>query len=314
MRVPTTTYTDAFTNNLNTLRARQSALQNQATTGLRVTAPSDDPAAMQSALNLVANKSSAQQYTANVTALQDRSTQIFNVLQSLQSLARQASVDATTAGNGTISLENKSGLVADLNGLINNALDLANTKDAVTGAGIFGGTSGAAKPFTATTDAAGHVTAVTYNGNSSVNAAEISPGGSVAVDVPGANSGASGAHGLFTDARSGADFFGNLIRLRDNIAAGNTSAINSTDMPAMQKDSDNLIYHVGAVGAAQTRLDLTATTLQNQLSALDKNISNATSADLVQTIVQLNQAQNSYQAALQSGSKIMQLSILNYIQ
>ena len=32
------------------------------------------------------------------------------------------------------------------------------------------------------------------------------------------------------------------------------------------------------------------------------------------TMVQLNQAQTSYQAALQSGAKIMQLSLLKYIQ
>jgi flagellin-like hook-associated protein FlgL len=34
----------------------------------------------------------------------------------------------------------------------------------------------------------------------------------------------------------------------------------------------------------------------------------------VQTVVQLNQAQTAYQAALQSGAKIMQLSLLNFIQ
>jgi flagellar hook-associated protein 3 FlgL len=314
MRVPSTTYTEAFTNDLNTLRARQSALQNQATTGLRVSAPGDDPAAMQSALNLVANKSAAQQYNANVTALQDRTGQIFSVLQSLTSLAKQAGADATTAGNGIISLESKSGLIANLNGLIKSAVDLANTQDATTGEGIFGGTSGVARPFTMTTDAAGLVTAVTYGGNNSTNTTEISSGAPITVDIPGANAAGSGARGLFKDSASGADFFANLIKLRDDIAAGNTSAVATTDTAALQKDSDNLIYHVGAIGAAQTRLDLTATTLQNQISALDKNISNATSTDLVQTIVQLNQAQNSYQAALQSGTKIMQLSILNYIQ
>ena len=37
-------------------------------------------------------------------------------------------------------------------------------------------------------------------------------------------------------------------------------------------------------------------------------------ADLVQTYTELTKAQNSYQAALQSGAKIMQLSLLNYIQ
>jgi flagellar hook-associated protein 3 FlgL len=314
MRVPTTSYTDAFTNDLNTLRARQSALQSQATTGLRVSAPGDDPAAMQSALNLVANKTTAQQHAANVTALQDRTNLLFNALQSLTNLSKQASADATTAGNGTISQANKSGLLGDLNGLIKSALDLANSKDPVTGAGIFGGTSGVTQPFAATLDASGNVTSVAYSGDSSVNSVEISKGATITVDIPGANTALTGARGLFTDKQSGADFFTHLIQLRDDVAAGNTSAITATDMAAMQKDSDNLIYHVGAVGAAQTRLDLTATTLQNQLSALDKNISDATNADLVQTMVQLNQAQNSYQAALQSGVKIMQLSILNYIQ
>jgi flagellin-like hook-associated protein FlgL len=42
-------------------------------------------------------------------------------------------------------------------------------------------------------------------------------------------------------------------------------------------------------------------------------ITNASSANLVNTMVQLNQAQTAYQAALESGSKIMSLSLLNYL-
>ena len=313
MRVPTTTYTDAFVSELNTLRSRQSALQNQATTGLRVSSASDDPAAMQNALSLMADKSTAQQHGANVTALQDRTTQIYNVLQSLQKISSQAGELAVAVTN-VLTPEAKSPLIKQLNGLIEQALSAANTKDSLTGAGIFGGTSGSAAPFTATYDSSGNVTAVSYAGNDAVNAVEIGQGATVAVDVPGANTSGSGARGVFTDSRSGADFFANLIKLRDDIVAGNSAAIPTTDAAALQKDSDNIIFHVGSLGAQQTRLDLAATTLQNRMSALDKNISDATSADLVQTIVQLNQAQNSYQAALQSGSKIMQLSILNYIQ
>jgi flagellar hook-associated protein 3 FlgL len=310
MRVPTTTYTETFTNDLNTLRARQSALQQQATTGLRVTAPGDDPAAMQSALNLVADKTAAQQYNANLNALQDRSTQIYNALSALQQISSSVGEYVTAAG-GTA--PNTASLVTNLNQLINHALDLANTKDPTTGKGIFGGTSGSAAPFVATRDSDGQVTSVSYAGNNAVNAVEIGKGATISVDLPGANPAASGAHGLFQDTRNGADFFANLIKLRDDIAAGNTSAVTGPDTAALRKDSDNLLYQISNVGATQTRLNLTATTLQNQLSALDKNISDATSADLVQTLVQLSQAQNSYQAALQSGAKIMQLSILNYI-
>ena len=63
----------------------------------------------------------------------------------------------------------------------------------------------------------------------------------------------------------------------------------------------------------QSRLNLAATITSNSSQSLDKMISDASSADVVQTMVQLNQAQTAYQAALQSGAKIMQLSILNYL-
>lgn len=312
MRVPTTTYSDSFSNDLNTLRSRQAALQSQITSGLRVTSASDDPAAMHNALNFVASKNAAKQFSANVTAAQERSTQIFNALQSLTQIVQKAGEDGTSSGG--LSADKRTALVSDLNALIDHALEVANTKDPVTGAGIFGGTSGATQPFTATRDAQGHVTSVAYGGNSSVNSVEISKGNTITVDVAGTNPASSGPRGLFADAQSGADLFANLIQLRDDIAAGNSSSVTATDMPALQKVSDNLIYHVGAVGAAQTRLDFATTALQNQLSALDKNISDATSADIYQTALQLQQAQTSYQAALQSGVKIMQLSILNYIQ
>jgi len=314
MRVPSNNYSESLVNQLNTLRSRQYNLQNQVASGLKVSAPSDDPAAMANTLNMSADKAAAKQYSSNIGTLQDRAANIYNVLQKLQNISTQAGADAISAtSDPNAKVETKTTLLADLNSYLKQALELANTKDPVTGKPLFGGTSGSTAPFTATKDADGNITAVAYSGNSSVNQVAIGANATVSVDVPGVNTTGSGVPGLFGDSRSGADFFQNLINLRDHIAAGNTTAIASTDKAALEKDSDNLLYHISNNGVTQTRLDLTSTVLQNSLSALDKNISNQTSADLVETMVQLNQAQNSYQAALQSGAKIMQLSILNYL-
>ena len=314
MRVPSNNYSESLVNQLNTLRSRQYNLQNQVASGLKVSAPSDDPAAMTNTLNMSADKAAAKQYSSNIGTLQDRANGIFNVLQSLQTISSQAGADAVSAANDAgATPETKATLLADLNALLKQAVELANTKDPVTGKALFGGTAGGTSPFTATKDADGNITAVAYSGNSSVNQVAIGANATVSVDVPGVNTSGSGARGLFGDSRSGADFFQNLINLRDHIASGNTTAIASTDKAALEKDSDNLLYHISNNGVTQTRLNLTSTVLQNNLSALDKNISNQTSADLVETMVQLNQAQNTYQAALQSGAKIMQLSILNYL-
>jgi flagellin-like hook-associated protein FlgL len=46
---------------------------------------------------------------------------------------------------------------------------------------------------------------------------------------------------------------------------------------------------------------------------LTTDISNASGADLAQTLTELSQTQTAYQAALASSASIMQLSILNYI-
>ena len=63
----------------------------------------------------------------------------------------------------------------------------------------------------------------------------------------------------------------------------------------------------------QNQLTAAATFATNNSSTLNTMVSNQSSANLVQTMMQLNQAQNAYQAALQSGAKIMQMSLLNYL-
>ena len=322
MRIATHAYTDAMVNQYNLLSAKQFTLQNQVSTGLRVSSASDDPAAMQNALNLVSTKSAQTQYGKNIATLQDRATQIYNVLQSLQTMSSNVGELTTQAGNAQTSDASLTDYVGQLNGYINDAVKLANTKDATTGNYLFAGTKNDAAPFTAVKDANGNITSVTYNGNGAVNQTEIGSGDSTSVDVPGVNATTSGTPGLFADAASGANFFNNLIKLRDDISANigvtipnkNISSITGADTDALKKDSNNLLYHISNNGVVQSRLDVANTQLTNNIGTLNTSISNQTSADLVQTITQLNQAQNSYQAALQSGAKIMQLSILNYIQ
>ena len=168
-------------------------------------------------------------------------------------------------------------------------------------------------PYAVTTDANGNITGVTYQGNASVNQVEIASGMTVSVDVPGENTTGTGPRGLITDATSGADLFNHLIALQNDLASGNTTAISGTDNTNLQNDENNLLYQIANNGAIQTRLNNAATFATNQTSQLNQQISNSSGADLVQTMVQLNQAQTAYQAALQSSAQIMYLSILDFM-
>jgi flagellar hook-associated protein 3 FlgL len=314
MRVATNSYTDAMLDQFNTLVARQDTLQSQVSTGLSVQAPSDNPVAMQNTLNYLANNATQQQYSANISTLQSRADTVDNVLQSLQSASSQASQIATSAGNTTTNSPTQLATYADqVNQLINQVVTAANTQDPATGQYLFGGTASGTPPYTTTTDANGEVTAATYNGNGTVNQVPIGSNLTATVDIPGANTGATGARGLITDQQSGADFLNHLISLRNDLQAGDTAAIAGTDTGNLQHDENNIAFQVANNGVQQTKLTAAASFATNNTQSLNQQISNASSANLVNVMVQLSQAQTAYQAALESGSKIMSLSLLNYM-
>ncbi len=313
MRVATDSYTNTMLNEFSLLKQQQINLQNQVSTGLSVQAPSDNPAAMQTTLSDLASQATQQQYSSNISTVQAQANSIYSVLQSLQTITSQANTIVTEAGNSTNSQTDLNNYATQVNALIQQALQLVNTQDPATGQYLFGGTSSGQPPFKAATDANGNVTGVTYQGNSSVNQTQVGAGVTVAVDVPGANSSGSGAYGLITDSRTGGDLFNHLIQLQQDLKSGNTSAITSTDGKNLQNDEDNMTYQVANNGNVQARLNTAASLAGTQTTALTTDISNASGADLVQTLSDLNQTQTAYQAALESSASIMQLSILNYI-
>jgi flagellar hook-associated protein 3 FlgL len=314
MRIATNAYTDSMLSQFNSLASQQYTLQNQVSTGLSVSKPSDNPTAMANTLNYLANQSTQTQYSANIATLQTRATNVDGVLQSLQTISSRAGEIATSAGSATNSQSDLNNYADEVNQLINQVVNAANTKDPSTGKYLFGGTASTSAPFTTTTDANGQVTGVTYNGNSSVNQAQIGAGLTASADIPGANTSGTGPRGLITDSASGADFLNHLISLRDNLTSGNTTAITNTDSANLQKDENNIAYQVANNGVIQNQLTTASSFASSNSTSLSQMISNSSSADLMNTMVQLNQAQTSYQAALQSGAKIMQLSLLNYIQ
>jgi flagellar hook-associated protein 3 FlgL len=314
MRVATGAYTNVMLDQFNTLAAKQYTLQNQVSSGLAVQAPSDNPTAMQNTLDYDAQKAAQTQYSSNITTLQSRANSVYSALQSLQTISSRAGEIATSAASATTSSADLTNYATEVNSLINEVVSAANTKDPATGKYLFGGTASGTPPYTTTTDANGEVTAATYNGNADVNQSAIADGQTAAVDIPGANTSSTGARGLITDSQSGADFLNHLISLRDDLQSGDTTAITATDSTNLQKDENNIAYQVANNGVVQNQLSAAATLATNNTQSLDSMITTASSANLMQTMVQLSSAQTAYQAALESGTKIMQLSILNYIQ
>jgi flagellar hook-associated protein 3 FlgL len=304
MRIAGTSYSDSMANQINLLAARQYKLQNQATTGQSITAPEDDPAGMVQALGLQADGASVAQYAQNISTLQNRSDLVANALQQLKTISDRIG-ELATQSDDTASPTQLQANATETTQLIKQAADVMNTKDGDNY--LFGGTASGQPPYVVATDANGTVTGVTYKGNASVAETEIGQNITVSVDVPGANNSGSGARGVISDSRYGADFFNHLISFQNNLLAGDKSAIATTDRPALGKDEDNFIYQIAENGAVGARLVAGASAASAKQSSLNASLNNVAGADLTQTITQLTQASNAYQIAMQSSASIMQM-------
>jgi flagellar hook-associated protein 3 FlgL len=311
MRVTSNTFPDSLVNQLANLTLRQNRLQDMAASGQRVRLLEDDPIAMQRVLNLQTEAKSVAQYQRNASTLRAQAQATYEVMRGLKKVSDRAGELAVLA-DGTKSPDQLKIYANEVTQLIKQAVQTANGK--FRSDYLLSGTRSDQAPFVMTTDADGLVTSVTYQGNSSVALAEVADGLTLSAQSVGANSTGSGPRGLITDSRSGADFFNHLISLQNNLLAGNTAAIASSDLPQLGKDEENLALSVGENGIVQSRLDMATEAASQRALSLEGLVSNEADADLTQTLVRLNQTQTAYQAALQSGTRLLSTSLLDYLR
>lgn len=311
MRVTGTMFVESLTGQLARLTTRQSRLQQQAATGQRVTRPEDDPGSMRRVLDLQAESRAVEQRQRNIASLKEQASVAYGAMSSLQKVSDRAGEIAVLA-DGTKSPEELRHYAAEVTQLIHQAVQLANTKHR--GDYVFAGTRTDQAAFAETTNASGQVTAVAYQGNTSEAEVEVAEGMTVAARIVGANTTGTGARGLFADSAAGADFFNHLIALQNALQAGDPAAVRSNVLPALQRDEDNFLHHIAKNGAVQARLEATDTIASSRLFSVEQLVSAEADADLAQTIVRLNETQNAYRAALQTGGTILNQSLLDYLR
>ena len=173
MRVTQSLNQTQFLSALDTLESNLSQTQNQVSSGLNFTSPSQDPIAAGAVNNYDQALAQSQQYTANgnsaQTSLQTEDTalsQLQNQLQSLRSLALEAN-------SGTQTGEDLTAIAEQATQIQNSLLTLANTQDG-NGQYIFSGFASQTQPFSLT------ATGASYAGDQGQNQIQIAAGQTLA--------------------------------------------------------------------------------------------------------------------------------------
>jgi flagellar hook-associated protein 3 FlgL len=163
-------------------QAKLAKLQQQISSGVRITKPSDDPAASSRILEMEQNISLKLQYQVNIGLAEVRLEVEETTLASVETMVFRLRELAIQGNNGTLDSNAQQAISQEIRERLDELLALANTRDR-NGDFLFAGYQSLTQPFTEVQT--GSVTHVVYNGDQGQRSLQISETRQVRVDDPG---------------------------------------------------------------------------------------------------------------------------------
>jgi len=292
--------------NLQLKLSEMSDLQARMSGGKVITKPSDDPGGTAAALQLRAEKRATEQYARNIdnglgwlTVADDTIQTAVKALHEARDLTVQAS------NTGTMNEVTREAIATALEGIRDSLLAQANSE--YLGRSIFAGTSDAAAAFTGPDG----VPPYSYNGVAGATVERrIASDTTVRADVDGAavfGVGAWDADGPGT----GGSVFGLIDQIATEVRAGAevTTRLGDLDdrLNAMLSQLADVGSRYGILDDARSANEKAVTDLKGQLSAIED-------IDLAEVLVELQSQEVAYQAALGATARVLQPSLLDFLQ
>jgi flagellar hook-associated protein 3 FlgL len=279
---------------LRNVTTKLSTSEQQLSSGYKLNQPSDDPYGASQALKLRADLASNQQYQSNVQDANSWQNVADTALGDIGDSIQRARDLVLQGANDTNAASDRQAIVTELNQLIDSIKTDANTQYA--GRYIFSGTQTNTQPYQLGTNDA-------YSGNTATITREIGVGVQVAINQPGSS--------IIGDDTSG--LLATLRGIVTDLQSGNTNALSTTDLDALDSANDQLLNARAQVGALSNRLTTATNRLQSTEQSTTQLLSNVQDADMTQVMINFSTQQAAYQAALRAGAQIIQPSLMDFL-
>lgn len=284
---------------LSSLREAIAQMQDQVTTGKRFQNPSDDPVAANGVLRNDSQQRAITQYRTGIATAKRRVDLEDGVLQQLNDILGRAREIAVQQGDSTASSQARQQAVSEVNGLISQVVSLANTKDA--DEFLFGGAQSTTAPYAV--DITNPNYGFTTGGASGTRAIEIGSGDRIIAHHDGATIFGTAAGGLLKS----------LTDLNTALQSGVATNVAGT-LQGLDTATQKLQGLVAETGARGARLDMADTNLGAFSSQLAASSSTLQDADLAAAMTALVSRQTSYQAAMAATSRVLSMSLVQYLK
>ncbi|MGI6128470.1 MAG: flagellar hook-associated protein FlgL [bacterium] len=304
MRVTQGMINTTFKRDLNYNLRQLAKYQHQLAVGKRISRPSDDPVGIVHSLRLRADLDDIATYSTNVDHALSWLGSTEDALLHASDIIQRVSDLAIAGANGTNPKAALDAIADEIDQLLEHMVQIANSSQA--GQYLFGGTKTKAAagetyvPFELIRED-GKPSYVQYNGNDTARATEIGAGIEFTYNVTGKQA--------FSD-----DIFNSLIELSHNLREGNTDDISSSTIGKLQQALDHLVAQRSEVGAKVNRLEMT----ESRLGSADINftalLSKTEDLDAAEAMIYLKTQEAVYRAALATGARIMQPTLVDFLR
>lgn len=287
--------------NINLNLRRMQEIQEKLASGKQINRPSDDPSGVRKVLGLKTESLRFQQFSENTAVAKERMNYTLNSLENIQDILSKIRELGIQASNDTVGQSEREIFAGEINELLESVLQFANTEN--DGRYIFAGTKTSTVPFSATRDSTGKISSVAYEGNNEEINYQIGPNTYIQINTPGGE--------VFQDN----GLFSTLVSMRNELES---STFDSSAFLDLRKNLDGaldaLLTEITRSGAKTNRLELTSQSLENLQISLKELISYTEDADVATLIMELNNQENILKSSLETGARIIQPSLLDFLR
>lgn len=296
MRMTHRSIADSNLRGINANLAAVARLQQQASSGVAITRPSDSPSGTATAMRTQGELGLNDRYAANASLARTTLSGADSALDAMHDqLSRVRDLVTQGANTGAQSTAGLEALALETDSLGEGLLALANRQ--VGGRPVFGGTTSGAVAFTG-----GSGTPVTFAGRTTAAEVRVSSTETVATGVDGVS--AFGADGS------------NVFDLLSGIAADMRT--NPAALTARLGEIDQALSRMSEartlVGVRTARLDVVAAVNSETDLSLSSQLSAVMDIDQAKTYMDLQMRQYGYEAALSASAKTLQTSLVDYLR
>jgi flagellar hook-associated protein 3 FlgL len=313
-RVGNNQLTRTVLSNIQNQLQTQNKLFSQISANKRVIKPSDDPVASSQILSLSNQIITNDQYQNNIETAKMWTNITDSALRSANEVWMRVSELAVSSADGTKSPSDLQSMAEEVEQLLENLVQIGNTSNA--GKYIFSGSKTSSPAFTTEEDSnTGKITGVFYQGNSFSREIKTSEKGSTAINSLGSNAGQGNKTGTFIDSNQNLNAFNTLINLRERLLNNNIVGFSQPDgiLEQVNSISKNFTQAQVEIGGAQQVLELDRNLMIEQNANVQEFLSEVGELDIAAAIMELNNAQNTYEASLAAAGRITQKGLIDYI-